>query len=69
MKKAPPAGLEGASNLSGNTSKSEKGAAYSGAVPSDSPSPPTDLAFVINRWPMLTQALRAQIVSLVEGGD
>jgi hypothetical protein len=32
----------------------------------DSPSPPSDLAFLIERWSTLTPALRAQIVALAE---
>jgi hypothetical protein len=43
-----------------------RGAAYSGAIPPDSPSPPSDLAFLIERWSTLTPALRAQIVALAE---
>jgi hypothetical protein len=63
----PPVGLEGTASPSGYPAMSEKCSAYSGAVRPDSPSPPFDLALVIDRWPALTPALRAKIVSLVEG--
>lgn len=55
------------SQIPGVFASSEKGAALSGAFGPNPTALPSDLALVIDRWPMLKAALRAQIVSLVEG--
>ena len=57
------------SQILGISGDSEKGAAHSGAVHPDSLAPPPDLALLIDRWPTLPDAVRAQIVSLVESSS